>query len=436
VSQKDITPREALTRLGASTAEAIAQVLESFTPGAVERGEVSVLAEGTTPFANVPRGAVASSVSYIDGVTGANIFVLTPTGARNLAGAMGVAAEADGEGDAELSEFELSAIAEAANQMMAAAAAAIGVVLGQQIGISPPDTRVLDDPAKADELYGTAPYATSTTFLIGGESCRLIQLVPSAFVVRMARAMDELSAEQRATANDAAPNGNGEVAATDGQVNGGSVSLQDALGDTTLRVWAELGRARMPLGKALSMPLGAVVDLDRGADAPVDLFVNGLRFAQGHLVLTDDGEWAVCVDEVSGPLLAPGSRRGLPRRPLANELEEQQVLDVADVEAEAIEVEDQALVQDAAVDELAAEEPAAEEPAAEEPAAEEPAVEEEAAVEEAEPETGIDVEEVPEPVQADVQDAEQDVEAVEEAPVATEATESTDPESESEGAGT
>jgi hypothetical protein len=63
-------------------------------------------------------------------------------------------------------------------------------------------------------------------------------------------------------------------------------------------------------------------------------------------------------------------------------------------------------------------------------------VEEEAAVEEAEPETGIDVEEVPEPVQADVQDAEQDVEAVEEAPVATEATESTDPESESEGAGT
>ena len=86
MSQADITPREALTRLGASSAEAIAQVLESFTPGSVERGEVSVLAEGTTPFANVPRGAVATSVSYIDGVTGANIFVLTPNGARNLAG--------------------------------------------------------------------------------------------------------------------------------------------------------------------------------------------------------------------------------------------------------------------------------------------------------------------------------------------------------------
>jgi flagellar motor switch protein FliN len=403
VSQKDITPREALTRLGASTAEAIAQVLESFTPGAVERGEVSVLAEGTTPFANVPRGAVASSVSYVDGVTGANIFVLTPNGARNLAGAMGVPAEADEEGDGQLSEFELSAIAEAANQMMAAAAAAIGVVLGQQIGISPPDTRVLDDPSKADEVYGTAPYATSTTFLISGESCRLIQLVPSAFVVRMARAIDELSAEQRAAAGDAAPNGNGELTAPDGQRNGGGVNLQTALGDTTLRVWAELGRARMPLGKALSMPLGAVVDLDRGADAPVDLFVNGLRFAQGHLVLTDDGEWAVCVDEVSGPLHTPANRRGLPRRPLVPE--------GADVEAEAVEFGDETSLQEAAVEEVAVEE---------------------VAVDDAVTETVV--EDAPEPVQTDVEDAEQDVEAVEEAPGATEATEPTDPES--EGAGT
>ena len=413
MSQKDITPREALTRLGASSAEAIAQVLESFTPGAVERGEVSVLAEGTTPFANVPRGAVASSVSYIDGVTGANIFVLTANGARTLAGAMGVAAEDDTDDDQQLSEFELSAIAEAANQMMAAAAAAIGVVLGQQIGISPPDTRVLDDPTKADELYGSAPYATSTTFLIGGESCRLIQLVPSAFVVRMARAMDELSAEQRATANDPAASGNGEQAAPDGQRNGGSVSLQEALGDTTLRVWAELGRARMPLGKALSMPLGAVVDLDRGADAPVDLFVNGMRFAQGHLVLTDDGEWAVCVDEVSGPLSAPTGRQRLARHPPASELEEEQVIEEADVEAEAVEVEDEAPVQETAV-------------------VEERAVE--AEPEAPEPGTETVVEEAPEPVQADVDDAEQDVEAVEEAPGATEASEPTDPES--EGAGT
>ena len=294
--QPDITPREALMRLGASTAEAIAKVLENFVPGAVERGEVTVLEDGTSPFANVARGSIASSVSYVDGVTGANIFVLTPAGARGLATAMGAPTEESEEGaDAPpLSEFQLSAIAEAANQTMAAAAAAIGVVLGQDIDISAPDTRVLDDPGSAADIYGTAPHATSTTFVISGESCRLIQLVPRAFVVRMVRAIDDESAKRAGQAV-----GGGSSAAGTGSVvdaSPHSVALEEALGGISLRVWAELGRTHMPLGAALGLPVGAVVDLDRAADAPVDLYVNGMRFARGQLIVTDDGEWAVSID--------------------------------------------------------------------------------------------------------------------------------------------
>ena len=294
--QADITPREALMRLGASTAEAIAKVLEMFASGAVERGDVTVLAEGASPFANVARGSIASSVSYVDGVTGANIFVLTPAGARGLATAMGAQAEEVAE-DADpppLCELEMSAVAEAANQTMAAAAAAIGVVLGHEIEISTPDTRVLDEPSCAADMYGTAPHATSTTFLIAGESCRLIQLVPRAFVVRMVRAIDEESAER---ASDNAPSGstaggNGSLVDTSPH----SLALEEALGGISLRVWAELGRSSMPLGTALGLAVGAVVDLDRAADAAVDLYVNGIRFARGQLLVTEDGEWAVSLD--------------------------------------------------------------------------------------------------------------------------------------------
>jgi flagellar motor switch protein FliN/FliY len=287
------TPRDALMRLGASTAEAIAQVLEMFAPGAVERGEVSVLTDGTSPFSGITAGSVAASVSYVDGVTGANIFVLTSAGVRRLAQAMGMPAPEEGD-DAELSELELSAVGEASNQMMAAAASAIGVVLGQEIEISVPDIQVIDNPTAAAEKYGTSPHATSTTFLIGGESCRLIQLVPSAFVVRMARAMDELNAEQ-AGADD---NSRGTP---DGSQPGGSadsMALVEALSEIKLQVWAELGRTNLSLGQALGLPLGSVVELDQTAEAPVDLFVNGLRFAQGHLIVTDDGEWAFQCDAV------------------------------------------------------------------------------------------------------------------------------------------
>ena len=294
--QEDITPREALMRLGASTAEAVAKVLEMFVPGAVQRGEVTVLEDGSSPFANVARGSIASSVSYVDGVTGANIFVLTPAGARSLATAMGAPTEEideAGEGPEEpaLSELEMSAIAEAANQTMAAAAAAIGVVLGQEIEISTPDTRVLVDPREASDIYGTAPHATSTTFTIAGEACRLIQLVPRAFVVRMVRAIDEESAERTGDQVRGGGGANGAGSVVDTSPH--SLALEEALGGISLRVWAELGRSRMPLGSALGLPLGAVVDLDRAADAPVDLYVNGMRFARGQLMVTEEGEWAV-----------------------------------------------------------------------------------------------------------------------------------------------
>ncbi len=294
--QHDITPREALMRLGASTAEAIAQVLEMFAPGAVQRGEVTVLPDGASPFANVARGSIASSVSYVDGVTGANIFVLTPAGARSLATAMGAPPPEAEEGAAEpeVSELEMSAIAEAANQTMAAAAAAIGVVLGQGIEISTPDIRVLDEPNSAADIYGTAPHATSTTFLISGEACRLIQLIPAAFVVRMARAIDELSAE---TTADAAVGGRvGTNSANEADGASHTQALEEVLGGISLRVWAELGRARLPLGSALGLPVGAVLDLDRTAEAPVDIYVNGMRFARGQLLVTEEGEWAVSLE--------------------------------------------------------------------------------------------------------------------------------------------
>ncbi len=288
----EITQREALSRLGASTAEAVARVLEMFAPGAVERGDVTVSADGQSPFVNLPAGGIAASVSYIDGVTGANVFVMSPAGARALATAMGVGAPED-DASTELTELEMSAVGEAANQTLAAAAAAISVVIGQEIEISPPDVRVLGDADAATETYGTAPHACSTSFSVNGESCRLIQLVPSAFVVRMARAIDELGFEQPPADGDDWSDHDGRGPT--------SYSLSETLSTITLRVWAELGRAELALGDALELPVGAVVDLDRGVDAPVDLFVNGLCFGQGQLLVTEEGEWAIQIHALDNP---------------------------------------------------------------------------------------------------------------------------------------
>jgi flagellar motor switch protein FliN len=72
-----------------------------------------------------------------------------------------------------------------------------------------------------------------------------------------------------------------------------------SLMDLPLRVWAEIGRARMPAAFVVGMPSGAIIDLDCEPHEPADLFVNGRHFGTGRLVLVD-GEWALRVETLTG----------------------------------------------------------------------------------------------------------------------------------------
>ena len=71
----------------------------------------------------------------------------------------------------------------------------------------------------------------------------------------------------------------------------------DALLDVKVRVWAEIGRTRMPLADAVALNEGVLVDLDREHHEPIELYVNGMRMGSGRLV-TVDGEWALTLDEI------------------------------------------------------------------------------------------------------------------------------------------
>ncbi len=70
-----------------------------------------------------------------------------------------------------------------------------------------------------------------------------------------------------------------------------------ALLDVRMRLAVELGRVRMPLARAVALPEGELIDLDRHADEPVEVYVNGLHFGTGRLHLID-GEWALKLDQV------------------------------------------------------------------------------------------------------------------------------------------
>lgn len=71
----------------------------------------------------------------------------------------------------------------------------------------------------------------------------------------------------------------------------------EALLDVRMRLAVELGRVRMPLARAVALAGGDVVDLDRATEEPVEVYVNGLHFGTGRLLVVD-GEWALKVDHV------------------------------------------------------------------------------------------------------------------------------------------
>ena len=73
----------------------------------------------------------------------------------------------------------------------------------------------------------------------------------------------------------------------------------EVLGNIEVTVAARIGSARVSLASAASFAPGSLVMLDCAADAPVALLVNGVAIAKGDLVVTDDGELAVEITDVS-----------------------------------------------------------------------------------------------------------------------------------------
>lgn len=69
---------------------------------------------------------------------------------------------------------------------------------------------------------------------------------------------------------------------------GGDKQNLDLLLDVEIPISVEVGRAQMSLDEVLKLVPGSVIALDKKAEEPVDLRVNGKLVARGEVVLVDD----------------------------------------------------------------------------------------------------------------------------------------------------
>lgn len=73
----------------------------------------------------------------------------------------------------------------------------------------------------------------------------------------------------------------------------------DVILDVPVMLSLEVGRARIPIRNLLQLNQGSVVELDRDAGEPLDIYVNGTLIAHGEVVVVNDRFGVRLTDVVS-----------------------------------------------------------------------------------------------------------------------------------------
>lgn len=279
---------------------------------------------------------VSIEVKYVEGFTGQNVFVIKSEDASIISDIM---LGGDGTNPAEdLNDIHISAVQEAMNQMMGAAATSMSTIFDKRVDISPPTIRQYstemdteNDQSTNDAVYVKVSFQLKVGSLIDSN---IMQLIPIPFANRL---VDELmnkstteddKAEAHAAVgkvqhSDEAPQ-ESEISNAKQQYLGEStnqipdniqqatfsafepVELSkneqhnlDLLLDIPLKVTVELGRTKRTIKDILDLSSGSIIELDKLAGEPVDVLVNGKLIAKGEVVVIDENFGVRITDIIS-----------------------------------------------------------------------------------------------------------------------------------------
>lgn len=137
-----------------------------------------------------PQPHVAVNVGYTSGFEGNNLLVIKTDDARIIADLM-MGGDGHPDHSVELTEMHTSAVSEAMNQMMGAAATAMSTIFDDFVNISPPETKMLDftNPDQTNMLPDSNILIKIAFRLLIGDlvDSYLMQLVPVSFAKNMVK---------------------------------------------------------------------------------------------------------------------------------------------------------------------------------------------------------------------------------------------------------
>ncbi len=110
---------------------------------------------------------------------------------------------------------------------------------------------------------------------------------------------DDATPQSESRPNDPSPAAFDELN-TAGTANGGHGASLDVLSDLSLPLSIEFGRTHMTVQDILQLGRGSVIQLDRLAGEPVDVFVSDRKLAEGEVVVIGE-QFGVRITRIISP---------------------------------------------------------------------------------------------------------------------------------------
>lgn len=279
---------------------------------------------------------IALEVIYTSGIVGENLLVMKLTDAAVIANLM-----MGGNGIAEsqeLSEIELSAVSEAMNQMIGSAATSMATMFSREVNISPPKSRIWSDMDSniASDIDESEDIVQVSFKLTIGElvDSNIMQILPLQTAKKIVSIMmgQEIMEEEPPKQEAVQPKPVQEPKAQSHQqpqqpqihndpysestnnyyepkpsnpqpmVEVSKASFQalprsgdaavpkniDLILDVPLEISVVLGRTKKNIREILNFGTGSLIELNKLAEEPVEILVNGKKVAYGEVIVVDE----------------------------------------------------------------------------------------------------------------------------------------------------
>lgn len=305
----------------ATTLSSILNHRVSITTPRVTKIRFSSLMEG------IKTPKVATTVEYKEGVIGTNLMLLQVRDASIIADLM-MGGPGNAKEDAEFGDLELSAVAEAMNQMIGSASTSMATMINCKVDILPPKVKLWGEPDNIsydgidpDSIVYRISFNLEVDGLIESEIMQIFtkEMVNDIAAVMMADKATVVNdrevpaEEQPAPAADPIPQSQPqtqpqtqvapqpapqpkqppvEVSQPSFQTLDGHAQVEgdnlDLLMDIPLNLSVVLGTSKKSVRDILSFNTGSVIELDKLTDEPLDILLNGKLIAQGEVVVIND----------------------------------------------------------------------------------------------------------------------------------------------------